>query len=165
MLGRHICDPHGVESHHREIDGIGLLDIETNFENKKTSCRVEASITGDHCPFGASNIGKHLHGYEIHMGTSSGDIGIFRLRRLPDNGDEVFDGSIKGHCWGTYIHGIFDNDLLRRAVINGLRAKKHLPPLESRINYAAIKDRAIDGIAAMVKENIHMEFVDRLLKL
>jgi len=165
MLGRRICDPHGVESHHREIDGIGLLDIETNFENKKTSCRVEASITGDHCPFGASNIGKHLHGYEIHMGTSSGDIGIFRLRRLPDNGDEVFDGSIKGHCWGTYIHGIFDNDLLRRAVINGLRAKKHLPPLESGINYAAIKDRAIDGVAAMVKENIHMEFVDRLLKL
>ena len=48
MLGRRICDPHGVESPHREIDGIGLLDIETNFENKKTTCRVEASIIGDH---------------------------------------------------------------------------------------------------------------------
>ncbi len=165
MLGRRICDPHGVESPHREIEGIGLLDIETNFENTKTTCRVEASIAGEHFPFCASNTETHLHGYEIHMGTSSGDIGIFRLSRLPDHGDEIFDGSIKGHCWGTYIHGIFDDDSLRRSIINGLRSKKHLAPLESGINYAAIKDRAIDGIASMVKENIDMDFVDRLLKL
>ncbi len=165
MMGRRIYDPHGVESPHREIDGMGLLDIETNFEDIKTTCRVEASIAGDYSPFSASNADTCLRGYEIHMGSSSGDIGLFRLRRLPDHGEEFLDGSMKGHCWGTYIHGIFDDDSFRRTVINGLRAKKNLPALESRINYAALKDSAIDGIASMVKENIDMEFVDRLLKI
>ena len=165
MLGHRICDPHSVEGRHREIDGMGLLNIQTNFENIKTTCQVEASINGHDFPFSASNTGTCLRGYEIHMGTSSGDVGIFRLRRFPDHGVEILDGSMKGHCWGTYIHGIFDNDWFRRAIINDLRAKKNLPALESGINYASLKDRAIDGIASMVMQNIDMEFVDRLLKL
>lgn len=165
MLGRRIYDPHGVESPHREVDGMGLLDIETNFENTKTTCRVEAAVAGNHFSSTASGPGDLLRGYEIHMGTSSGDIGLFRLRRLPDHKEEILDGSMKGHCWGTYIHGIFDDDSFRRAVINGLRARKNLTALESGVNYSFIKDHAIDGIASMVQENIDMEFVNRLLKL
>ncbi len=41
MLGRKIFDPHGVESPHREIDGIGLLNIETVFQKEKTTCQAE----------------------------------------------------------------------------------------------------------------------------
>jgi hypothetical protein len=50
-------------------------------------------------------------------------------------------------------------------MINDLRTKKGLPPLEGGINCAAIKDRAIDTLASIVKENIDMDFVKGLLKL
>ena len=170
MLGRHIYDPDGVESPHREVDGLGLLNIETNFEDTKTTCQVKADIVATGFPFAVAHNGPDspLTGYEIHMGTSSGDIGLFRMRRLPGRqgvGDEVLDGSMNGNCWGTYIHGIFENDRFRRGMINDLRTKKGLSPLEGGINCAAIKDRAIDKLASIVKENIDMDFVKGLLKL
>ena len=169
MLGRKIYDPHGIESIFAETDGLGLLDIETGFEDVKTTCQTEAVPIGTQfrnlLSVQLQDGGQKLRGYEIHMGTSSGDIGLFRIRRLPDNGEEMLDGSMKGNCWGTYLHGIFDNDPFRRAVINGLRATKNLPGLESGLDYAMMRDAAIDGIASMVKDNIDMEFIDRLLKL
>ena len=44
MLGKKIYDPHGIESPHKEVDGLGLLNIETTFEKEKTTCQVEARI-------------------------------------------------------------------------------------------------------------------------
>ncbi len=170
MLGKHIYDPDGVESLHREVEGLGLLNIDTNFKDTKTTCRIKADLVDTSFPFPVADNGhgSPLTGYEIHMGTSSGDIGLFRMRRLPGregDGDEVLDGSMNGNCWGTYIHGIFENDWFRRGMINDLRTKKGLPPLESGINCAEIKDRAIDKLASTVKENIDMDFVKGLLKL
>ena len=103
------------------------------------------------------------------MGTSIGEIGLFRMRRLPahepGHADEVLDGSMNDNCWGSYIHGIFENDSFRRGMINDLRIKKGLSSMESGINCMEIKDRAIDKLASMVKDNIDMDFVTRLLKL
>ena len=42
MLGKKILDPHGVEGPHQEVDGLGLLDVETIFDRVKTTCQVEA---------------------------------------------------------------------------------------------------------------------------
>jgi adenosylcobyric acid synthase len=166
MLGKRIYDPEGVESPHREVEGIGLLNIETNFGNTKTTSSVNADLVDNRFPFSIAENrdGLRLTGYEIHMGTSSGDIGLFRMRRSGQQ-DELPDGSGDAGCWGTYIHGIFDNDMFRRGIINDLRAVKGLSPLETGINYAAIKDRAIDRLAAIVKDNIDMDFVRGLLKL
>jgi adenosylcobyric acid synthase len=171
MLGKSIYDHDGVESPHLEVEGLGLLNIETHFKNIKTTCRVNADLVDTSFPFPVTDNrhGLSLAGYEIHMGTSSGDIGLFRMRRLsghqPGQGDEVLDGSMNGNCWGTYIHGIFENDSFRRGMINDLRIKRGLSPLESGINCAAIKDRAIDKLASVVKENLDMDYVRGLLKL
>ncbi len=92
ILGKKIFDPDGVESPHREIDGIGLLDIETTFGREKRTCRVEAETTGLG-GFGSGIDKKNpgprrvkprpiLKGYEIHMGESTGDVGLFRVRRI-----------------------------------------------------------------------------------
>jgi adenosylcobyric acid synthase len=163
MLGKRIFDPLGIESPNREVAGLGLLNIETNFVASKITCRVEASPVDSRFQF-ATHDTTRLTGYEIHMGASSGDIGIFSLRRFP--GDEyISDGSINGNCWGTYIHGIFDNDSFRRGIINGLRTRKGLSPIESGIVCSEIKDKAIDNLASIVKENIDMGFVRRLLKI
>jgi adenosylcobyric acid synthase len=163
MLGRKIIDPHGVESSHSEIEGIGLLDIETVFGKEKRTCRVEAEVVRGE-ELGVR--GGILKGYEIHMGKSSGAIGLLRLKRFGTrNSESVLDGSQKGNCWGTYIHGIFDNDLFRRGLLNELRKRRGLPPLEPAFSYADIREKAIDRLADVVRRNIDMDFIKEMLGL
>lgn len=166
MLGKKIYDPYCVESNHKEIDGIGLLNIETAFEKTKVTAQVEAEIS----EIGEWGLGITLKGYEIHMGISRGDVGLFRIKRITSklqnfHNSALFDGSINNNCWGTYIHGIFENDSFRRAIINDARRKKNLSPISSTISYLEIKDRAINNLANIVKENIDMDFIRRLIKL
>ena len=173
MLGKKIYDPHCVESRHKEIDGIGLLNIETAFDKTKVTSQVEAEIVRS-SEFGVRSLnGTKLAGYEIHMGQSMGDIGLFRINRLIElnslnrlNGSTLFmDGSMNGNCWGTYIHGIFDNDAFRREIIDQARKTKGLDALNSITSYMDIKDRAIDSLASIVKENIDMDFIKRIIGL
>ncbi|MDP2279249.1 MAG: cobyric acid synthase CobQ, partial [Nitrospirota bacterium] len=174
MLGKKIYDPHGIESPHKEVDGIGLLNIETTFNRDKITSRVEAEILGVR-DWGLGISKKTnpqpltpnplLKGYEIHMGTSSGDIGLFKLRRLSSNSSLILDGSINGNCWGTYIHGIFENDSFRRGIINSIREQGELPPVDSPIKYSEMKEKAIDNLADIVKQNLDMNFINRIVGL
>ena len=69
MMGRKIRDPKTVESTHLEVDGIGLLDIETIFDETKTTCRVEAeAVPGSLFHATGQGGSRKLKGYEIHMG-------------------------------------------------------------------------------------------------
>jgi adenosylcobyric acid synthase len=172
MLGKRIVDPHGMESSHGEIEGMGLLDVETLFQHEKTTCRVEADVEGEF-PFiekGMKTL-RSLKGYEIHMGTSSGNIGLFKVKRLLQTGDRVTyegpfpDGSKNGNCWGTYLHGIFENDAFRRGILNYIRKQKGLSPLTSALNYGEIKEEAIGRLAGIVRENIDMDFLRRIIGL
>ncbi len=168
MLGRKIYDPHCVENICKEIDGIGLLNIETAFKKTKVTSRVEAELVWN-SEFGVWSFeSTKLNGYEIHMGVSSGDIGLFKISRITHHASritDVFDGSINNNCWGTYLHGIFENDLFRRAIINNVRMQKNLSPLDLTVRYSEIKDRAINNFANIIKENIDMDFIKRIAKL
>lgn len=168
MLGKKIYDPHAVESKHKEVDGIGILNIETTFDKTKVTSQVEAEIV-QNSEFGVMRLNKtKLKGYEIHMGQSAGDIGLFRISRITHHASritDVFDGSMNGNCWGTYIHGIFDNDTFRRGIINHERRKKNLPQVELGINYTDIKDKAINNLADIVRANIDMDFIKRTIRL
>ncbi len=165
MLGRKIFDPYGVESSQKEVDGIGLLNIETVFRKEKTTCRVEACLNGGF-PFAEKDAAPfdRLRGYEIHMGTSDGDTGLFTVKKLSGDGanpmrDSVSDGSMNKNSWGTYLHGIFENDAFRRGIVNLLRERKGMPPLPSAVSYSEIKERALDRLAEVVSENLDMKFI------
>ncbi|MFN3395563.1 MAG: cobyric acid synthase [Thermodesulfovibrionales bacterium] len=161
ILGKKIYDPCCVESSQKEIDGIGLLNIKTVFEKTKITAQVEAEIADSSWLMAQSY--KPLKGYEIHMGMSTGDIGLFRIKR---NGKgEVFDGTINSNCWGTYLHGIFENDEFRRAVINAARKNKNLAPIALKVRYAEIKDRGINALADVIRKNIDMDFIKRITAL
>lgn len=158
MLGQRIFDELNIESSERETPGLGLLNIETRFNAAKTTCLAEAELINDSV-FGAFHASAHhalpithhrLTGYEIHMGESGGDIGLFRIRR---NGDDAWlpDGSRNGSCWGTYLHGLFDNDTFRRAILNQIRIGKGLEPRAATVSYRAVRDAAIDRLADVVR--------------
>ena len=73
-----------MESDHGEVQGLGLLDIETLFEKEKITCQAEAEIVRS-AEFGVRSEKQNaqlLKGYEIHMGSSTGDIGLFKVKRL-----------------------------------------------------------------------------------
>jgi adenosylcobyric acid synthase len=173
MLGRKIFDPQGVESPHREVAGLGLLNIETIFQKEKTTCQAEAEMISD-CGLRIADWrdSEILKGYEIHMGTSTGDIGLFNVRRFVSDpairnpqSEIIKDGSMNGTCWGTYLHGIFDNDSFRHGIINFVRERKGLPPLASTMNYAGLKERALDRLAQTVRENLDMGFIEGMVGL
>ncbi|MDP2158481.1 MAG: cobyric acid synthase CobQ, partial [Nitrospirota bacterium] len=173
MLGRKIFDPQYSESSHAEVDGFGLLNIETVFEREKITCQVEA-VSAGFGDWGSGNGNDNtnpqaqtpvLHGYEIHMGRSTGDIGLFRVTRLSSDSSQILDGSVNRNCWGTYLHGIFDNNEFRRQLLNRIREKKGWSPLPVTFDYAGTRDKALDNLAKMVSENLDMEFVRRMLQL
>ena len=165
MLGRKILDPHGVEGPHQEVAGLGLLDVETIFDRIKTTCQVEAEIHTGSRVMGQWSLkdGSKLRGYEIHMGTTVGDVGLFHVQRHASGSERIADGSVKGNVWGTYIHGIFDNDALRRGLINALRIKRGLAPVEGDTDFAKARDAALDKWAVVLRECIDMRFIQELI--
>ncbi len=164
MLGKELRDPYNVESKEEKIKGLGFLDTLTIFDKSKTTCQIEAK-TADNIPFIDGNFYR-LHGYEIHMGRTEGNTGIFSINRLNslEKNKNFLDGSKNGNVWGTYIHGIFDNDLFRRSLINNLRIKKGLEPEEIQTNYSEMKNKALDEFAGIIRENIDMDYVFKLIK-
>jgi adenosylcobyric acid synthase len=156
MLGMKIHDPLGVESPHKRVDGIGLLDVETEYAGRKTTCRCSATT-------GLFGYGGTLSGYEIHMGVTTGDTGLFRVRR-PGQPEDMADGSARGNVWGTYIHGVFDDDGFRRALLDGALMKKGLAPVERGVGYAEFKKKALDDWAAFLKEHLDMSAIMRMVE-
>jgi adenosylcobyric acid synthase len=159
MMGRLVADPNRIEGETPEAPGMGLLDIETEILTVKTTAQTAARVLdAGFYP----QAGNRLTGYEIHMGASTGDVGLFELERVSD-GSKMKDGSRKGSAWGTYLHGIFDNDGFRRAVLDEARAKHGLPLPSERLGYHEIKERNLDRWAALLRESLDMDFIGGLV--
>jgi adenosylcobyric acid synthase len=177
MLGKKLHDPFGVESSNREVEGMGLLDVETTFDRTKTTCQVEAVQSSEfgvqsapHPTLSLEGRGSLLRGYEIHMGKTTGDVGLFNVKRTVHNSEQrtlnaelLLDGSAKGSVWGTYLHGVFDNDQFRRGLINGLRTKRGYGPLEIVTDYDQEREKALDRWAGIIREHIDMKSIDALI--
>lgn len=103
------------------------------------------------------------------MGTSRLDSGVTPLLciiRRSGQGISLSDGAISqsGLVFGTYLHGIFENDVLRRGFINWLWARKGLPPVEAQAPCARVeRGRAYDRLASHLRENLDMEALYRII--
>jgi len=153
MLGHRVTDTHGLEGNAgEECLGLGLLDMETALALEKTL----TSKTGLHLPSGC-----RVQGYEIHHGLSHGSgQAIITF----DDGSSCGQGAHLKNVWGVYLHGIFDGDGFRRWWINRLRTAKGLEPLSGQ---GAVYDLepALDRLAQVVRENLDMDTIYRLLSL
>ena len=114
MLGRRIADPDGIEGPPGEMDGLGLLDVETTLGGTKTLTRVTGRDLSH---------GEAIEGYEIHIGRTEGPDRGRPLVEISGNGEAAKpDGarSADGLVAGCYVHGIFAADGYRRAVLKSL---------------------------------------------
>ena len=161
MLGEKVCDPLHVESDKDEVTGLGLLPYITTMQGEKNTYQVEFNCKN--LPFLDMNFSaENLKGYEIHMGetvlTGSAQ-SLFNIVRRSNAPVDLQDGFIndKHHVFGTYCHGVFDNDYLRRAVINALRKRKGLHPLDVKFKYREYKEAEFDRLAAIVRKHFDMK--------
>ena len=147
MLGRKIFDPLKTESNHAELDGLKLLPIETTFTAEKFTRQVTLPEI-DFEFLDSRIVSKNLDGYEIHAGESN------------LHGRKIISA---GNVFGTYVHGIFDNDDFRRKFLNAVRLKKNLAPLTSTRNVRAEKQKNYDRLAKIVRENLNMSLLEKIM--
>ncbi len=175
MLGEEIADPLNVEAKRSApcLRGLGLLPASTTFLPEKTTHQVEAALTenGRRAAGAPASLGP-VRGYEIHMGVTrlrAGASPFCRIsRRSAADADEP-DGAIAadGRVWGTYLHGLFDNDELRFHFINLLRGDRGLPPLPRDALRCAAEEKEAnyDRLADLLEASLDMDVVWRLLHL
>ncbi len=159
MLGMCISDSAGVEGG-GEIGGMGLLPVETEFagEKRRTRVRAAALATGGVL---APLTGAPLEGYEIHMGVTTLLNGARPLARLESG---QLDGCQKGNVYGSYLHGFFDTEACRSAVLGALAARKGVSLTGEAFDLKAYKEQQYDLLAKGVRENLDLALIYRILE-
>jgi cobyric acid synthase CobQ len=152
MLGRDIADPFQLESSGGRIAALGILEMTTTLAAEKTLKRQ----TAIHLPSRLK-----VHGYEIHHGQTTSGHG--RALRMAD-GSEGGAVSADGRIWGSYLHGIFDDDDFRRCFIDMWRSSRNLQPL-GRVVAPYDLEPAFDRLADVVREALDIKALYRLLGL
>ena len=145
MLGREIVDS-GIEGSGGEVSikGLGLLDVSTHFsEYKKKTKQVEKIITGDGVILGPL-VGEKVRGYEIHMGETEGGKPAFG-----DDGCVSRDGLV----FGTYLHGLFENENIRNSFLSYLYKKK------SMIFRSKKEGDTIEELSKFIERNLNMDLI------
>lgn len=133
MLGNSLRDPDGVESERAEATGLGLLDVDTVLKPGKQTHQVTACFQQAASAAGFGGLGG-VQGYEIHAGESECGImsrPLLQLRSRSGKAVTINDGAVSadGRVWGTYLHGFFDDDSVRYAVLAPLRAGRGTAPV------------------------------------
>jgi adenosylcobyric acid synthase len=141
MLGTRIADRLGIEGPPASVAGLGLLAVETILQGPKQLRAVRGVTIADATP---------LHGYEMHMGITTGADAERPLIRL-DNGRNDGAASADGRVSGSYIHGFFVDDAQRStwlARFGGVASMRH---------HAAEIESVLDNLAAHVVRFCNVE--------
>jgi adenosylcobyric acid synthase len=162
MLGKSVEDPWGVESDMRRLAGLGLLDASTVLKKEKLTCQVKAE---------AAPLGKgafRATGYEIHMGeTISGERPFATITERNGEAADAPDGAVSAdmRVFGTYIHGIFDNDALRGAFISWLRERKGLARGDGPVKagFGEAQEASISLLTRTLEESVRMDEVMEIM--
>lgn len=160
MLGKEICDPEHTESFNDAVNGLGLLSMKTTFAAHKLTTQVKADCH-ELLFMGQRISASDLRGYEIHMGQtefSGQEQHPFVITQRGKELCQAIDGAAaSGKVFGTYIHGVFDNDDFRRSVLNALRINKGLEPLANTRNAMAEKQKAYEHLADVTEAALDMK--------
>ena len=134
-----------------EIEGVGVLPVETRFSTEKRVERVTRSVAGVGPLAGA---GGTATGYEIHAGRSAltGDA----ARPIGP------ESAATERALGTYLHGLFENEGVRDAFVERVFATAGKPrpaadPGEGNGPGAPESRSPYDRAAALVADNVDLD--------
>ncbi len=156
LLGREISDPGGAEGG-GSAQGLGLLETETVFSEKKTT----EQVTGRFCEipgfFGCLS-GAEFSGYEIHHGVTEN---AGKPLAVLSGGRE--DGAFSENIIGTYVHGIFDSAEVCGRLVKALCAKKGVPYTDA-VSRGEYRRGQLDLLAAAVRGSLNMPLIYKIIK-
>ncbi|TCK25108.1 cobyric acid synthase [Pseudonocardia endophytica] len=147
MLGARIRDPYGVEAAPgTDVDGLGLLDLEVEFEPDKHLGTPSGSAWG-----------VPVTGYEIHHG---------RVVRSGDAPMLEGEGSDRGHVLGTHWHGIAENDAFRRLLLTRLAAEARRDgfTVADDTSFAAERTRQADVLGDLVEQHLDTGALEQVIR-
>lgn len=141
MLGQVISDPEGIEGPAGSVEGLGLLDTETVLTGDKALYEERGTDV---------STGAQVHGYEMHMGRTSGP-GLQRPMLQLNSGP---DGAISpdGLVMGCYLHGLFADDDFRAAFLTRFREGR-----QGETRYEAQVEETLDRLAAHLETHLDLD--------
>lgn len=162
MLGETLADPHGVEAG-GTIRGMGLLPMDTVFEEAKTRTRVQGHFTKA-APKALQ--GAAFKGYEIHMGVTALREECRPFTEINNLGQEEKrpDGACRENVCGTYVHGIFDKDAVVQGVLEILGEQKGIDVSGMQgVDYQAFKETQYDILAEELRKSLDMKKIYEMM--
>lgn len=162
MLGERLLDPEGVESPVPEARGLGLLPVVTRFLTHKETHRVKGRVMASRGLLSLAS-GLLFQGYEIHMGTTHGAEPAFLIMERSGKSCSVGDGALdsSGRVLGTYIHGLFHNTLLRKALLKHIAFSRGFEFSPTSAHLKADYDKLAD----VISEYLDMGLIQKIIGL
>jgi adenosylcobyric acid synthase len=163
ILGQEVRDPLGVEGDPRAEAGLGLLPVVTTMAGAKTTTQVQARVP-DPRDCGV------LSAYEIHMGvTETQGEGQPAFEIVSRNGQplKVADGWVSPdrRLWGTYLHGLFDNDLFRRVFLHELRrTRPGMDTTAAATSYENFQEAQLDRLADLLRRHLDLAQITAMIR-
>ncbi|WP_187695062.1 cobyric acid synthase [Thermosediminibacter litoriperuensis] len=169
MLGKSIKDPYGVEGDIREIEGIGLLDVETEVTREKVTKKAAGHVLEHKKGLAAYLSNSPFEGYEIHMGKTlnMGAGKNFSLIKRKGESEELPDGAVDetGNVLGTYVHGIFESGEFTKRFMNFLYERKSLKPAVGNIDFWKFKEEQFNNWARILRQSLDMGAIYKIMGL
>jgi adenosylcobyric acid synthase len=162
MLGETISDPLGMERD-GSATGLGLLPIQTIMQADKIT-RIATGEMAATILFGQPVMDTKLSGYEIHIGRTIYQTGAVHFATLSsDSGSSSVsnDGCIStdSRIFGTYLHGLFDDDSFRHQFVRVARAfHKLTAPLELHL-WKQLREESLNRLAREVEKALDMKTI------
>lgn len=153
MAGERLDDPLGMEGEPGgQAAGLGLLPVATEFLAQKETHQALMRLED----------GEAVRGYEIHTGDSRVRKGVERFGVIVERSGgavRVPDGAIAGDgsVWGSYLHGLFENDGFRHRWLRGLGWAGPV------VATTALREREYDRVADAVEEVVDWGAVEALM--
>jgi len=124
MMFEKLLDPQAVESEQQEVEGLARLKGVVTFQANKVLTKGCYNMFGIMC-----------NGYEIHNGTTKK-----RAKKAKN-------------FYGTFVHGIFENDALRKKLL------REINPAYQGFDFAEYKKRAIAEFAEHIDKHIDLDYI------
>ena len=142
IMGLEINDPQHIEGEIESIPGLGILPVITTLTNEKKT---------EQCRFTFLQLLEENTGYEIHMGITHAQ----NESPLCKINNETNDGYyLNSKTWGSYIHGIFDNQSIIENILQQVNSS-----LKVSIDYRAFKEEQYNKLANLVRSSIDMDYI------
>ena len=141
MMGSEISDPFQVESNLGSISGLGIFEGKTILSKEKHSVQTK---------FKFKNHAEECQGYEIHMGETEiyEDSALNLIEGKPEG---FFDGE---KCWGSYIHGIFENNVIFQDLFKSINVE-----LATQESYKEAKERNYNLLGNHIDNHLDMNAI------